>query len=156
MEENIGETSLYPAWKNAVRVASMAFAPGDMISMAWLHYQFKIQKPTECTFDEYQKYQFAFLEAIDGFKNELLEDYQMAIANVRGEGYRVLQPKEQTGYAENKFKKELKKCASKAVSLLTHTKLDALDDNDRRENADAKCRVAAIFAMSKSKKLIEI
>lgn len=145
----VGTISVFPAWKNAVEIAANEFSHGDVISMQWLHDNFKITKPVNGTFDDFQKYQFAFLEAIDGFKNELLENHQMAIVNIRGEGYRVLQPKEHTGYAEEKFKKDLKKCAIKAVSILTHTKFDALDDNERRQSADVKGRIAAMYAMSK-------
>jgi len=145
----VGEITVFPAWKNAVEVAAREFTPGAVISMQWLHESFKITKPMDGTFDDFQKYQFKFLEAIDGFKNELLENHRMAIVNIRGEGYRVLQPKEQTEYAESKFKRDIKKCAFKAVSILTHTKFDALDDSERKANADAKCRIAAMYAMSK-------
>jgi hypothetical protein len=151
----VGEIIVFPAWKNAVCVAAVEFGYGDVISFDWLHTNFKISKPNHGSFDEYQKYQFAFLEAIDGFKNELLESHQIAISNIRGEGYRVLQPKEHTEYAETTFKKALKKCTTMSVKILTHTRFDVLDDNERKASADAMGRIAAVLAMSKRQSQIK-
>jgi hypothetical protein len=154
MEQAAQERMIYPAWKNAVELAAIEFKTGDLITMAWIHKNFMIKKPTTGTFETFQKYQFEFLAAIDGFKNELLEIHQIAIANVRGEGYRILHPKKQTEHAEKKFIDDLKKNVNKAITILTNIKYDQLDDKDRKDNADTKCRIAAIYTMSKKQKLL--
>jgi len=151
---NINEQLTFPAWKNAVEIVAKDFKEGDLLTMDWIHTNFKIKKPTAGTFDSFQKYQFEFLAAMDGFKNELLEIHQIAIANVRGEGYRILQPKEQTGYSEKKFIDDMKKSVKKAVSILSNIKFDCLSDQERKENADAKGRIAAVYTMSKKQKAI--
>ena len=156
MEQATQERMIYPAWKNAVEIAANEFKPGDLITMKWIHDNFKITKPTVGTFEIFQKYQFEFLAAIDGFKNELLEIYQIAITNVRGEGYRVLYPKKQTEHAEKSFVDNMKKNINKAIAMLNNIKYECLDDKDRKENSDAKCRIAAIYTMSKKQKTVVI
>ena len=140
---------IYPEWKNAVSAAAERFQYGDLIDFEWLHKNFDIQKPTKGTFDEFQEYQFNFLAAVSGFQGELLEQYQMALENVRGKGYRVLKPKDQTQYAEKRFVEDTKRSLKKAISILNNIKFDALTDAERKENADAKGRIAAICSMSK-------
>ena len=154
MEQAQQERIIYPAWKNAVEIVASEFSAGEVLSMDWIHKNFMIEKPTKGTFDDFQKYQFEFLAAMDGFKNELLEIHQIAIANVRGEGYRILRPKEQTGYSEKKFIDDMKKSVKKAVSILSNIKFDCLSDQERKENADAKGRIAAVYTMSKKQKAI--
>lgn len=148
------EQKVHPIWKDAASKVVEQFKEGDMISMDWLHRHFDIQKPEVCSFDAFQKYQFELMAATDGFKNELLEVYQIAIANVRGEGYRILPPNQQTGYAEKKFLGDIGKSVRKAASILSNINFDRLDDKERKENADAKGRIAAIFTMSKKQKVI--
>lgn len=147
-------TRIYPEWKNAVAKAAESFQHGDLISFDWLHEHFGIQKPVTGLFNDFQEYQFEFLSAIDGFKNELLESHKMALANVRGEGYRVVMPKDQTEFAEKKFIIDIHKSVKRAASILNNIKFDALDDNERKQNADAKSRIAAIYSMTPKKKLI--
>lgn len=154
MQQARQERTIFPAWKNAVEIVAENFKSGDVLSMNWIHENFMIEKPNNGTFDDFQKYQFELMAAMDGFKNELLEVHQIAIANIRGEGYRILHPKEQTGYSEKKFIDDMKKSATKAVALLNNIKFDSLSDVERKENADTKSRVAAIYTMSKKKKAI--
>jgi len=155
MEQAQQERTIFPAWKNAVEIVASDFKAGDVLTMNWIHKNFMIKKPTRGTFDDFQKYQFEFLAAMDGFKNELLEIHQIAIANIRGEGYRILPPKEQTGYSEQKFVDDMKKSVKKAVAILSNIKFDCLSDVERKENADARGRIAAVYTMSKTKKLTE-
>lgn len=147
--------TIFPEWKNAVYVAVSEFNVGDIITIEWMHKNFKIDKPLHGSFDDFQRYQLRLLEYIDHFRSELLEEHNLAIANVRGEGYRILKPKEQTGYAELKFIREIKKSVKNAVSILNHINFDALDDAERKLNADTKARIAAVYSMSKRCKAIE-
>ena len=147
-------TRLHPLWKNAVEIAAEDFSYGDLITFDWLHDHFGIEKPTTGTFDSYQSYQFDFLASLDGFRRELLETHKMATENIRGRGYRVIEPKEQTGFAEKQLSNEMKRSIRKAFSVLTNIAIDAIDDSERKRNVDAIGRVAAIHALTKNRRKI--
>jgi len=145
-------TKIHPIWKNAAVIAASQFSYGDLITFDWMHEHFKIIKPTEGNFDTFQAYQFEMLACIDGFRAEMLEEYKVALENVRGRGYRLVFPKEQTGYAETQFHKDLKRNIRKAVSLLHNIAVEALDAQDRQKNLDALGRIGSLKAMAKNQR----
>lgn len=115
-----------------------------------MHNNFEIEKPEECDFKTFQSYQFEMLASIDGFRQTLLEQHSMATENVRGKGYRIVKPKEQTQYAEDKFNHDLKNNIRKAFNLLRNVALDMIDEEDKRRNSDAISRLAAVKSFSRN------
>lgn len=144
------ELRQHPIWKHAANIAAENFDYGDMITFDWLHQSFEIEKPEKGDFKTFQTYQFEMLSAIDGFRQTLLDNHQMATENIRGKGYRIVKPKEQTQYAEDKFNHDLKNNIRKAFNLLRNVAIDMLEENEKKRNADAIGRLAAVRAFSRN------
>jgi hypothetical protein len=132
-------------WQNALAAFDSAdFYPGDIIPMAWFYEHFRVKEPSSRgTIAEFQEEQFRFLGEMDRFQKALAEDYDLALQNVRGEGYRIVPPAEQTEWAMDRAQREFGKALSRAHMRLTHIRLNELTDEQRRQNADAQAKLAA-------------
>jgi len=135
------EVTLYPQWKQAVLdFIESGFEPGVVITHEWLHAHFGMREPK--TVEEYKKQELEFLNAFVSFKDELLNDYQIALRSVRGEGYTIVPPREQTKAALDSGRKEIRKALKKTGSWLINIRHDCLTDNERKENTDAIAKLA--------------
>lgn len=95
----------------------------------------------------WQAYQFAYLQGVEGVREYLLENHKVAIANVRGDGYRVVPPAEQTSYAMRTGTDAIRRELLRVRSLLEHVRTEELSDAQRKENLDAAARVAVLRQM---------
>lgn len=132
-------------WKNALHALEESdFQIGDMIPMDWLHEHFRTKPREKCvTPVEYDEERFKFMQEFSRFSSVLLHENQLGLQNIRGEGYRILPPKEQTEFAQEKFNSELERAVGKAHAFLTNVRLDELSDEQRRQNADAQAKLSA-------------
>lgn len=135
-------------WQNALAAFKAAdFNPGDVIPMAWFFEHFRVKPPeARKTMAEFQGEQFKFMGEMDRFQAALAEDLSLVLQNVKGEGYRVVPPAEQTEWAMDKVHRDFSKAMSKAHMRLTHLRLSELSDDQRRQNADAQAKLAALRA----------
>lgn len=97
----------------------VTFKPGDLISHDWLQDKFNL-KPvaignhttTEELIYAINERQFKYMSLVEDMRWDLLENHNAYIRNIRGDGYMILPPREQTTYAYkeaiNAIKKELK------------------------------------------------
>ncbi|MHC1792129.1 hypothetical protein [Solidesulfovibrio sp.] len=138
-------TQFDKGWQNAlVAFGSAEFKPGDIIPMAWFFEHFRVKDPaSRQTIGEFQEQQFKFMGEMDRFQKALAEDYDLVLQNVRGEGYRIVPPHEQTDFAMDRVQREFSKAISRAHMRLTHVRLAELSDDQRRQNADAQAKLAA-------------
>ena len=74
----------HPAYLQAVDDALLEFDYGDMMPMGWLIEHFDLTKPTIGTAEKFNEYHFAFLNAMDKFREILLDDHSMLLTNVKG------------------------------------------------------------------------
>ena len=139
---------LHPEWKQAVQDAVGRFSYGDLIPMDWLMDAFGVEPASE-SMDAltYQKNQFRFLAALEAFKSALLDDHKMALQNVRGSGYRIVQPGEQTAWAEEEGIEEIRRGIRRMAGRLSNVKRAALTDAEQRENLDAIARLSMLKGM---------
>lgn len=142
----------YPAWREAIKAFMEGkFAPGDTITFDWLYEKFLIQRPIGTSLlADAQKAELQFLSQFKSFEDALLTEHQIALTNVRGVGYRVVPPGEQTGWAEGQGVGEVKKAVRKLADRLTNIDLTQLTTEQRRENADALARLAMLSGMVKA------
>lgn len=152
MDADDGMMQQHPAWREAVhRFREQGFRAGDVLAFDWLFDAFGVIRPSPDTpLAEAQRSELEFLSGFKAFEDVLLGEYQIALANVRGVGYRVVPPAEQTAWAEGQGKLELKRALRKMHDRLANVDLGQLDAGQRRENADALARLAQLSGMAKS------
>lgn len=141
----------YPAWREAIKAFMQArFAPGDTIDFGWLYDNFLITRPVgTTTLAEAQRAELQFLSQFKAFEDALLTEHQIALSNVRGVGYRIVPPAEQTTWAEGQGVQDVKKAIRKLGDRLTNVDLVQLTAEGRKENADALARLAMLSGMVK-------
>lgn len=139
----MSEVKLYPAWKQAVQDFLAEFKYGDIVPHDWLVARFGLPLPDDqMTATAFQARQFEWLSSIEGFKAKLLNDHQVLLQSVRGEGYRWVPPTDQTQAATREFEREASKAFRSAASRLRHVRLGELSDEQRRENIDALAKLS--------------
>jgi hypothetical protein len=142
----------YPEWREAVRrFHELRFAPGDILTFEWLYEAFQITRPVADTLlSDAQKAELRFLGQFKEFEDALLREHQTALANVRGVGYRIVPPSEQTAWAERSGVSDIKKAVRRLGDRLTNVDLARLSSVERQQNADALARLAMLSGMTKA------
>jgi len=114
------------------------FVDGDLVSHDyWLHL-------LEINDAVMRNNQFVLLERMDAMKTVLLEVHNIALQNVRGRGYRLVPPAEQSRFAAEEASRYIEKGLRKGKRLLDHTRVDALEVEDRKRHTDTQIRMAAL------------
>lgn len=150
----MSEPTVLPEWRQAVRDFLAAdFKDGDVVPHAWLESRFGMPPLNE---DEpllpavWQERQFRWLAMIESFRTELLEEHNIHLSNVYGQGYRVVPAREQTAIAEEKFQRETRRSFRKTALILKHVRIEQLSDSERRENMDAIAKLSKLRGMQKA------
>lgn len=147
------ELTLLPEWRQAVKdFLAAGFAEGDVVSHAWLEEHFGMAPVAEdapMLPADWNKRQFAWLRNIEAFRSELLEQHQVFLDSVIGQGYRLVPPREQTAAAQDKFERESKKSFRRAATTLRHIRVGELSDSQRKENIDAIAKLSMLQGMFK-------
>lgn len=145
-----GEVRLHPAWRHAVKLfREHGFRPGEVVSHDWLYDAFAIRKPTPDTpAAEAEKAKLASLAQFERFADALLNEDKVALASVRGLGYRIVPSVEQTGWAEAECRADLAKALRRSGDRIRNVDLARLSADQRRENADAQARLAALRSVT--------
>lgn len=137
---------LYPDYKQAIKdVIEEGFYPGKLITHEWLEVHLKLDKSDS-------NYAFSKLSKVEAFKKELLEDYKIHLQSVRGKGYRVVPPEEQTENAMDITLSGVQKSLRKGMNHLRNVDTKRLNDFKKKENTDAMTRVAAMSSMFRREK----
>lgn len=128
------------------------YKDGEMITHTELKTLMHYKEPVfSGDIDEYkealQNAQFVWLSLVERLKDELLEKYSIALKNIRGEGYQLLPPKEQTSYAADNCIKDIRKSISWAERVITNVRYEKLSDAERVENNNAKAKLTQMRQM---------
>ena len=89
---------------------------------------------------------------IENFKEMLLTDHKILIIAKRGVGYTYVEPEDQASISEHHMHLELKKAMDRGATRLQHTDIQALNDDQRKQHADAMARTAMLGSMMKKKR----
>lgn len=148
------ELKILPEWRQAIRdFLAAGFKEGDIVPHAWFEQHFGMEPlspDTEITVADYNSRQFSWLRNFDAFRTELLEQHQICLCSVQGEGYRIIPPSEQSALALERFEREAKKSFRKAGLTLKHVRLNELTEAERRENVDAIAKLSQLRGMVKA------
>jgi hypothetical protein len=142
-----------PLWKEALKkFISTDPKPGDLIRNDWLMSEFGISQPE--TANDYVKSQLEFLQAFTSFKDALLEDYRIDLKPVRGVGYEVVHPKDQTRLALEKRTLNISRELRKMTRSIAFVNVEVLSESERREHTDGMTKAATIQNMFNRRRLL--
>ena len=148
MEETQNTTMLDKVYIQAAKDAHKKFNYGDIITKEWLLIAFMMEEPKSGSKSDFDKYSFELMQNMSEFKDLMLFDYKKALANVRGIGYRIVTPKQQTKHAMDNLKAGVGREILKAVDLLTYVNENLLNNDEKRSREEAQMKVAAMMAFS--------
>ena len=140
---------LHPAWRQAKRdFFAQGFTLDDVIPFAWFYQAFRIEMPSpETSMQVAERAKLAFLSQFKPFEDALLYDHNVALCSVRGVGYRIVPPHEQTAWAEKSGLSEMKRATKKMGSRMANVDLTKLSSQQRRENSNARAHWGNIKVM---------
>lgn len=138
-----GELALHPIWRQAAIVAIESFDYGDIIPLQWIRDHLEIEEPVGMmTVERHRELQFDLLQKVESFKTLMLEEHKRLLVNVRGVGYKIIEPPHQTDAAMKRFQREFHKSLQQAMAALVHIDECALSLDDARDNAEARAKLA--------------
>lgn len=148
-----GGVFILPIWRHSANlVAQNGFPPGHVLTYEWLYDSFQIEMPTDdmaaASADDLR---WKFLSDFKNFERELLEIHLIAIRNVKGIGYEIVAPQDQTQWGFDSGIEGIKKAMHKAVTRVSYVDLDKLTPDQRKENADTKAKLAQIASFHKER-----
>lgn len=104
--------------------------------------------------EEYKTAAFIFVAQFKKLGQYLAKNHSMHFQSVRGSGYRVVRPEEQTAWALSEAREELRKILLATRHRLTYIDTAALTEEQKRENAEAIGRLA-FFQRDSRKALLQ-
>jgi hypothetical protein len=146
-----GDVTLWPRWKHAVHAFVQAGFPyGSVVTHSWLEESLglpRISDNTKMSPREFKDRQLQFLQGFEQFRRQLLEQEQIHLESVHGQGYRVTPPGEQTAVVTDRFEHDMRRSFRTTALRLKHIRIAELTDGQRRENLDASARLATLGGM---------
>lgn len=114
---------------------------GDLLSHDWILFALDMRAPRT------REDGLMLLDRMDSFRTALLEEHNIAVQNVRGEGYRVVPPAEQAEYAARVAARHIDKGIRDSNRLLKHTRRELLTDTEAKRHTDCEVRIAGLRGM---------
>ncbi len=152
---NEPQVESYPRWREALRLFHLAgFKFGDVVTHKWFSEALKLESISDSKLvriAEFQKRQFFYAEALERIRNHLLREHQIYLENEFGVGYRLVPPAEQTIAVMQKGMRNIAKEIEKMAAGVTCIQVDALDDRQRAENAEARAKVSMLGGMARNR-----
>lgn len=116
-------------WEKFLSEIAVGYGDGRLISHEWLKEQFGLKELKIADFDSEEEFleardkqQFAYMTAVEAVRWELLEQESMYMTSVRGDGYRIIRPEDQTQYGYDEFVKDIKKAIKEAFLIMNHVR----------------------------------
>ena len=131
------------AWLSLLDDIATNYSDGKLISHEWLNEKFGLKRliiedfeTTEDFIKGLQMQQFSYMTLVDTLRFQLLESEKMYIKNVRGDGYTILNPKDQTQYGYDYLLKTVRQAIKEASLIMTNVRAVPIEqqykDNDLR------------------------
>lgn len=122
---------------------------GDFIKSTWLIESLGVKYKNQMTLKEYSDAQFFILSQTDKLKTHLLERNNMALKNVRGDGYLIIFPKDQSSMAMANIKTAMTREFRKCIKTLAYINLELLESDDIKKLDRDRGNIAALAAYSR-------
>lgn len=127
-----------------------AFNDGDTLSHKWMHFALDIPEPKNLA--EVKQSQFDVLARVEAFKEWMLEKRLIALQSVRGEGYRIVPPRDQARFGAEEAMRMVKKGLQKGDSLMTNTRVGELSSEEKKRHTDAHLRLSGVAGLVSKQK----
>jgi len=121
---------------------SDGFKDGDMLSHEWIKYALNIPYPK--SLDAAEEVQWILLQRVEAFKDFLLTERKIALKTIRGKGYWIVPPADQAQVAAEESMRAIRRGLEKGGKIMENTRLDGLDEQERRRHTDASIRLNGI------------
>jgi hypothetical protein len=144
----MSSTTLYPAWKQAVRVLlDEGLTFGTTVTRKRLAELCQVKSPVDV--DDVRRYDLELLTCITEIKDTLLTAHCMLLVSDNKGAYVVIAPESQTAYAVDTGVKAIGREMKKMAMAVSFTKTELLTDTDRAKNADAQAKISMLAGMLK-------
>lgn len=141
-------TTLYPAWKQAVKVLlDDGITYGSTISRKRLTDLCQVRPPE--SIDDVRRYDLELLSCITEIKDTLLTAHCMLLVSDNKGSYVVISPESQTQYAVDNGIKSIGREMKKMSMAVSFTRTSLLSDAERAKNADAQAKISMLAGMLK-------
>lgn len=142
------ETTLYPAWKQAVKVLlDEGLTFGSTISRKRLADLCQVKPPE--SIEDVRRHDLELLQCITEIKDTLLTAHCMLLVSDNKGAFVVIAPESQTQYAVNTGIKSIGREMKKMAMAVSFTKTELLSDTERAKNADAQAKISLLAGMMK-------
>lgn len=136
-----------PDWMGVAEHVAQSCSYGDMLTHEWIVDQLGIQKPEYGSQEDFDAFNFAYMQSISSLSKYLLEEHQLAVQNVRGKGYRVVPPDEQVDAAKKHVHQEMHRAIRRYASHLTNIRYDELSSESQRRRDDEAAKLTQMKQM---------
>jgi len=150
------ETKKHPAWKNAIEIILNRFDEegyGIMFSDSDILTMLELEKPNVGTYETYQKFSLGKLSQLESLKKTLLEQSNLCLENVKGDGYMLMHPDDQISKTSQKYYRHARKKINRMVSVLTYVDSEKLSFEGKQKQLDQLGRAAFIRAAMNKRKV---
>lgn len=142
----------FEAWDSLLSEIAANYANGELISHVWLKKKFGLAELKLEQFDSVgdfieglQLQQFSYMSLIDTLRWKLLESERLYIRNVRGDGYVIVKPSQQTSFGFSEFLKDIKK-AMRETDLIINNVREVSPEQQSKDN-DIRARYGIMKQM---------
>lgn len=152
-----GEVSYSPPWKNALTVlfGPDGYKHGDLIPHEVLQGALGMVKPKgKVDVEDYEAWRLRLVSQIEALQDSILEERNMCLQSVIGQGYKIVEPEKQTEFAVKQGQKGLRSTLTKMGRRLSFVDRSALTMDQAKDNADALARLSFLQTQVGRRKLI--
>jgi hypothetical protein len=157
MNEKENTLMTQQGWCNLADEIANRFGGGELIPHEWLRKRFGIAELNYEDFEDQaefikalQEQQFSYMACVEKLRCKLLEEMQICISNVWGDGYKIVPSNDQARYGYDGFIKDLKKAMREARAIMYN--VAAVDAEQQRKDNDLRAKFAHLAEMIKSSK----
>jgi hypothetical protein len=145
----MSDTSLFPAWKQAVRtLLGEGLTYGSVVSRKRIAELCEVRPPQ--SIEDVRRHDLELLTAITEIKDSLLTAHCMLLVADHKGSFIVIAPESQTSYAVNSGVKTIGKEMRKMAMAVSFTKTELLTNDERAKNADAQAKISMLSGMMRS------
>lgn len=130
-----------PEWVVLVERIVNEFEIGQLIPHEWLRQLFLIKELDMREFPDsksfimaVQEQQFEFLGLFENLRKDVLKNHSYLLVNIRGQGYRIIHPKDQSQYAYDQLVRDINKSFREANDIMTHVRTNIIDEDQKAKD----------------------